>query len=349
MVKHPFHSLCQSPKILAIMPTLACTASCKDCGSSSNPNRQHKLDRGVILKSIKQAKDLSFAKIVFTGGEATLEWETLLEGLEYSRSLGLQPRLVTNAHWAHSLDCAKKRLIDLVEHGLDEINYSTGDEHARFVPLQRVLNAILATVELNLDVNIMVEYRAIRTINKEFILNHPILNSLSKEQRERIRIVESPWMPINPMIMGCYAKGDTIDSKNVTLREGCPSILQTYIIEADGRIAACCGLGISEIPELYVSHVKKRNFLRKAIEAAENDFLKIWIRYKGPEKILAWASKKNPKIRWEGIYAHNCQVCHRIYKDPDVNMVIRANYQEALSEVIQSLWFDEKYYPNRFN
>lgn len=347
MVKSTFRSLCRSSKLLAIMPTLTCTSSCKDCGSNSNPKISYKLNLDKVIESIFQAKELNFEVVVFTGGEATLEWETLLKGVKYSSTLGLRSRLVTNAHWAHSLDQTKKCLEELIEHGLDNINFSTGDEHARFVPIKSVLNAIVTAIDLGLEVHVMVEYRSSRVITKDIILDHPLLDSLSKEQRKKVNISESPWMPIDPMTAGFYAPGDTIDDKNVTLREGCPSILQSYIIEADGRIAACCGLGINNIPELYVSNVKEKKFLEKAIKTAENDFLKLWLRSKGPEKILAWASEKDPKIKWHNIYAHKCQACQRVYKDPLVRSVIQSKYQEMTTDVIQSLWFDEVYYSER--
>ena len=48
------------------------------------------------------------------------------------------------------------------------------------------------------------------------------------------------------------------------------------------------------IPELIVSNVNKPNFIADAIENTENDFMKIWLHYEGPLKILAWAAKKIP-------------------------------------------------------
>ena len=344
---HTYRSLCGTRKTLAIMPTFACPAKCRNCGSFSRPNRNQRLSRTEVIESIKQAKELDFVNVVFTGGEATLVWDDLLEGLRFSSSLGLQTRLISNGHWASSLDVARRFLGELINNGLNEINYSTGDEHARFIPIEYVINGILASVEFELDVHLMIEYRAIRRITKTTILDHPLLNILTPAQREKINITESPWMPISPIKAGCYTKGDTVNTKNVTLREGCPSILQSYNIEADGRIAACCGLGISDIPELYVGTIRGHKYLKRAIESAENDFLKIWIRYKGPEKILAWAAERYPSIKWQDIYAHNCHACQRLYKDRDVAQVIRSNYQEVIADVLQSLWFDEKYYPNR--
>jgi hypothetical protein len=67
---------------------------------------------------------------------------------------------VTNAHWAHSLDAARDRLDKLIAAGLHEINYSTGDEHVRFVPLEHVAIACVAAAERAFRVHVMVELKA---------------------------------------------------------------------------------------------------------------------------------------------------------------------------------------------
>jgi hypothetical protein len=41
---------------------------------------------------------------------------------------------------------------------------------------------------------------------------------------------------------------------------------------------------------------KGETFLAQAVEASESDFLKVWIHFMGPEKILAWAAEKEPSI-----------------------------------------------------
>ena len=327
------------------MPTYTCTAACKNCGTLSSPRERTNLTLNVMLSAIQQARELNFANIVFTGGEATLRWKDLLQAIEYAHSLGMPTRLVTNAHWAHSIEIAQKRLTDLIQHGLSEINYSTGDEHIRFVPLDKVIYATVSALTLKLPVHIMVEYKKNRTIRKADILEHPLLSNFLKFKDDLLNITESPWMPLNPMTVEEYPPEDTVNLKTVTLREGCDNVLQTYTLQADGNIGACCGLGLRLVKELNTSHIQKEFFLRQAIEEAENDFLKLWIHYKGPEKILAWAAEKNPTIVWENMYAHRCQACHRIYKDPEVSNVVREHYAELLADVLQSAWLDEYVFP----
>ena len=155
-------------------------------------------------------------------------------------------------------------------------------------------------------------------------------------------------MPLDPDQTERYPAHVAVSAANLPIRTGCESVLQTYTVQSDGRIGSCCGLGLRVIPELNVGHAQQgRAFLGEAIEAAENDFLKLWLRYKGPEKILAWAAERDPSIQWEGRFGHHCQACQMLYRDPRVARIIREHYKEIVSEVLQSAWLDERYAPSR--
>lgn len=331
------------------MPTFSCPARCKSCGSAYNKNSQKNLPLKDIIKSIDEAKTMFFENIVFTGGEATLRWNDLLEGIKYSSQQNLRPRLVTNAHWAKNQKEANARLQTFITSGLCEINFSTGDEHVKYIPFENIIFAILATLQNGLDVHIMIEYKSNRTISKNSILNNPLIAKLDINKKNQIRIVESPWMPLNPFVYENYPSGDSINDINITLRSGCKTMLQSYVIQSDGRIGVCCGIGMSFIKEFFVGSVYRKNFLKDAIKIAESDFLKLWIRYKGPESIIAWAANKDSSINWQNLYAHNCQACLRIYNDRKIQNIILKYYEEIISDVIQSMWFDEIYYPNKIN
>jgi len=255
----------------------------------------------------------------------------------------LRTRIVTNAHWATAPSEAARIVEALKAAGLDELNLSTGDEHVRFVALDRVALAIAAGLDQGYTVHVMVEYRKHRTIRKADVLAHPLL--LNHVSRERIEVLESPWMPLSPERIGDYDAVDTVDAESVYARGPCTSVLETYTVHPDGKVSACCGLGMEIIEELYAGYADAPGFLREAVADAEADLLKLWLRYKGPEKILAWAAERDPSIQWEGMYAHNCQACHRVYRDPKVADVIMTHHAEATTEILESIVFDEVLYP----
>ena len=327
-------------KTLSIMPTYACPAACADCATLSTPDDPNRLAAGDITAAIAEAKTLGFFNVVFTGGEATLRWPELLGWITQARELGFPTRLVTNAHWAIRDETARIRIAQLVAAGLSEINFSTGDEHVRFVPLERVARAVVAARRAGLPVHVMIEMRDGNTVTREALLDHPFLDALTAEQRAPLSVMCSPWMPLEPDRSHAYPAGASVNRRNLGLKRGCDSILQTYTLQADGRVGACCGLGMRLIDELQVGSTADGDRLAKAIDAAETDFLKIWLHYQGPESIVAWASRHDPSILWEDQYSHHCQFCQRIYRDPKVRQVILDHWEEVIGQVLQAVWLD---------
>lgn len=349
MEKQSHGLLVNKAKTLSIMPTYTCTAACTDCASLSSPKIRDQLPLSVMLDAIHQAKSLGFYNVVFTGGEATLRWRDLLQCIRQAKALKFPTRLVTNAHWATTPTESAHRIAELISAGLDEINYSTGDEHARFVPLERIALACVAAVEADLPTWVMIETRQTRGIDAEVVRALPQLQLLTAAQRQRIHFVESPWMPLDPGSIESYPPGMAADQLSYKAHTPCDNILQTFTLQANGQIGACCGIGMRLIPELNVTTVDTPRFLEVATREAEEDFVKLWIHYKGPEQILAWAAQHNPDIQWEGLYAHRCQACARLYRDPVVRAVIREHYAEMMVEVLQSAWFDEHYASTQLN
>lgn len=340
-------SILRFPKTLSVMPTYTCPAACKDCGTLSSPSERSNISLEVMLSAIRQAKELGFYNVVFTGGEPTLRWPDLLKAIQYTVSLDMPARIVTNAHWAVSPQRAEHYVAELCSAGLNEINYSTGDEHVHFIPLDRIINAVVAAVEAGLRTCVMVELRSERRVTGDQILEDARIKSLTPAQTKLLSVHESPWMPMNPEMKELYPEGLAANESNVRMRTGCDSVLQTYVMQADGRVGACCGLGMRLIPELNVGHAEGDDFLRNAVKESEEDLLKIWIHYKGPEKILAWAAQKDPSIEWEDMYAHHCQACLRIYKDPKVAAVIMDHYRDEIADLVQSIWLEEEFIPGK--
>ncbi len=343
----PRGNIFSGPKSLSIQPTFQCNAACTDCGTFSSPHEKASISLESIIAAIDEAKELGFFNVVFTGGEATLRWDDLIAGIAHATSLDFPTRVVTNGFWAWTVEKAAAKIDILMAAGLKEINFSTGDEHVKFVPIDRVVNGVLAALDRQLPVHVMVELRAQRHVTKDVLFAQPRISALPDDVKARIGVSESPWMPIDPSRVEKYPAGTAIDSTNISSATGCDSILQTYTLQGDGRIGCCCGLGLRLLPELNVAHAAEPGFLRRAVTEAESDLLKLWIRYVGAERVLAWAAEKNPEIQWEGMYAHRCQACMRIYHDPLVAEAILEHHEEMLATILQNMWLDQEYLPSQ--
>jgi hypothetical protein len=184
----------------------------------------------------------------------------------------------------------------------------------------------------------MVESTKERSITAASVKQNPEYEALTATFPDaRIHVLESPWMPMSPYRAITYPDGMAVNRGNLASRAGCNSCLSTTTIQADGRIAACCGLGTRSIPELQIGHISTTS-LREADKSAADDFLKRWIRVEGPEHVLAWAATHDEKIEWENMYAHRCQACLRLYKDSRVRAVIREHHKEKMTDVIFAEW-----------
>jgi hypothetical protein len=300
-----------------------------------------------MLSAITQAAENGYKVVVFTGGEPTLAGDSLLRGVEQASARGLVTRVVTNAWWATEDEVAYRWAVSLVRAGLNEINFSTGDQHTRFVPLENVIRACHAVLQAGLrTICIMVEVVRERSITAASITQHPAYEELMRTFPDaQIHILESPWMPMSPFAPAAYPDRMTANRSNLGRFSGCNSCLSTTTVQADGKIAACCGLGMRSIPELQIGHVGETT-LKEADRIAADDFLKRWIRVEGPMRILAWAATHNPSIKWEDMYAHICQACLRLYKDPDVRAVVREHHREKVADVLFAEWLLYHYNPS---
>ncbi|WP_387466269.1 radical SAM protein [Photorhabdus sp. RM323S] len=330
------------------MPTFRCNAECSNCGTFSSPRVNNTLSLDEIIYAINEARRLNFLNVVFTGGEPTLRWRDLVKAIEYATSLGLHTRLVTNAHWAKSKSIALSKLRILIDSGLKEINFSTGDEHIKFIPMSNIINAVNSAYENKIVFHVNIEGGLEKLISKENFVNSVNLSHISREEL-KLRFEESPWMPLSPDDKANYKKNWYISKENIASCTGCNSVLQTIVIQGDGNIGVCCGLGLNRIKELNFGKISEVNSIKTVIDKAEQDLLILLLHFMGPEKILAWCADYNDEIKWENMYAHRCQACKRIFTDQHVAQVLIERIDELIPELIASVAIDEAAWPHYVN
>lgn len=334
-------ALLYQPRILSIMPTWQCSAACADCGTQSTPHVRTKLSTNQVIRAIELAADEGFSVVVFTGGEVTLAPSELRAGLKRAKDLGLKTRIVTNSWWAKSPELASVQVGTLVDYGLDEINFSTGDEHARFVPLERVLLGIRAAIDFKFTPVLMIELQTNASITEKSIIKSEAFCKLLGDVAKKLTIVESPWMPLEHERMGLYPEGSMASAKNLGRKTGCDSLFKTHTVQANGKIGICCGLGMRTVPQLQFDHIDTLASFSDISHRAELDLVNLLIKQIGPERLLARLAKINPKIQWQDRYAHQCQACLRVFDDYIVLETIKQNEQALTAEVAASIVLDQ--------
>lgn len=323
------------PFTLTLLPTYRCSAACRECCFESNPRIRHRVPQERLLQYIADAAALgSVRQICISGGEPFVLGSDLDQLVAKASALGLLTRVVTNGYWATSSDVARARLRRLLGAGLTEINFSTGDDHAEWVPVERVVHGLAVAFEAGLGVALMIEQRAARRVDLDAVRRAAaaVPAVLQALDAGRIHVVQSPWMPFR----GEHVRqnDDAYANKaNVNRRAPCRSIFTTLVVTPEERLGMCCGLTREGIPDLHAGSLRDSS-MDALVARSANDFLKMWLFVEGPERILAWAAAKNPNIAWEGMYAHNCDACRRLYTDPVVVETIAAHYEERYNDVV---------------
>jgi hypothetical protein len=178
----------------------------------------------------------------------------------------------------------------------------------------------------------MVELQETRRVTASSLAADARIQALLADDRARFRLIESPWMPMNPQDHIAQSDDHVLSRRTLHLRGGCESVLRTVVVTPERRFGFCCGLTREQIPELNATC--DGGTLDDLVEAGSRDFRKIWLYVDGPERILAWAASKDPRIEWEDRYAHHCHACLALYKDPLVRGAIRAHHRERVDDVL---------------
>lgn len=321
-----------NPKILSIAPTYKCTASCKHCCFRCTPKIPKILDTKKILNYIDEAVTnfTTIKGVVFTGGECFLIEKDLPLLIARANSYKLFTRIVSNAYWAKTYEIAIKRLSPMVESGLKEINFSTGDNHQKFVPLENVINAIKAAYKLGIrSICVSIETDPCYKFNKatDVIKTDPLLSSMIEEHS--LFTINSAWMH--------FSRTDFINNPPLysfqkhNISQPCENIFDNIFITPHSQLLSCCGLTVEYNKYLKIGNLENNSIMDLYKEQC-NDLFKIWLHIEGPVAIY----DKVTKIR--GIekkdFVHKCAYCLELVKDEENIKVIRDLIKKELPNII---------------
>ncbi len=101
-----------------------CYRNCIHCSTEAVDHQHQELDVKKVKEIIKEAREMGFSSVVFTGGEATL-WPYLKEAIVEAKELGLKTKLYTMCYRnIKNINLLK----ELNDNGLDQVIYSTATD-----------------------------------------------------------------------------------------------------------------------------------------------------------------------------------------------------------------------------
>jgi hypothetical protein len=260
------------PNTLSIVTTHQCTAACANCCFGCTPKHTKRIPTPAIHNYIEQATQIpSFKVVVFTGGECFLLGKDLDFLVAKASEGGLVTRFVSNGYWATSKEIARRRLKELTDAGLHEANLSTGDNHAKFVPPDRVKTAAIEAVNAGLTALVMVELFQTSEFNFKKFLGDGEFKELVASGHIGLRL--SPWMSFSENDVPQSAKYSQL-SKSANGR--CSTIFDVVTINPDQILIACCGLPFEDLKDLHLGDLRNTS-IKDLLDMPSDDFLKVWL------------------------------------------------------------------------
>ena len=338
-----------TPRALSLITTHRCTAACEHCCFSCSPA----LDRAIPVPRLHSLIDEAagiptIQLIVFTGGECFLLGRHLDDLLRRCRGHGLHTRCVTNGYWAASPAAAAARAQELAVAGLQEINFSTGTFHARYVPVERILWGVKACAARGIRTLINVERFEASDFPEERLTGDGELQELQRDAG--LIINRACWVPNGGEVWGCASQGrssatglehpeQTLRFRGESNKTACPSSLAVLAVNPGQELITCCGLTLEHIPALHAGSLKDRT-LGEAIAAIQPDLLKMWIHLEGPERILEWIKERDPDRELPLDSAHICHTCQYLHASPRAMAALRAHAREVEERIMEQYFLD---------
>lgn len=306
------------PTSLSFITTHKCTSACPNCcfNCSPTPLNKRMMSFDEMKNYISQVK-ANFPQIkiiVFTGGECTLLKEDLFRAIEYASQEGFATRIVTNGFWAKNEQSANDMLNSLANAGLTEINFSTGDEHSRFVSLETLSRAVILSAKRPefSSVCINIEESEGHIINKKYFASLPQIKSMPTEFKKKIICLQSTWIHFRDSETTTCSNGIKDPNKiNVDSNKGCAAILDSVNLNPNGQFLSCCGLASEYSSFLKLGDAHKNSLLslhRKRFD----DIMKLWLYTSGPQTIL-----RKIGVEIQDPHRHMCEYCLQLFTNKD--------------------------------
>jgi hypothetical protein len=273
------------------------------CCYACTPKGSRLLDAARMKDYIRQAKSAGSIRTVnFSGGEAMLHYDQLLDCVSYAAGLGLDSTLVTNGFWAVDYAQGFQKMERLAHAGLKDVSVSLDRYHQEYVPLETARAALRILRELGLlsMVTIM--------DTKDGSCAGTLLDDLRPE-------VYDLNMILYPLFEAGAAK-DNIDNGQFLRLCAAETAVCPYssdiIVLFDGSLMLCCSQYSHKIPMARLGHFETDS-LEQAIETLRhNDFLYVLLHggfgwYLDAAKALGYT--------FDAYYGVSCELCHAIFSD----------------------------------
>lgn len=292
---------------LGIALTRKCTAQCEMCCFACGPDKEEALDKDLVFRIIDEAAGIEeIRKIGFTGGEATLRDDVLIEGIMRTKQNGMNTSLTSNGFWGKDPDSAREWLKRLKTAGLDSLTISMDEYHQNYVPLESVKNIIHENKQIGISLSLAVG----DSLGEQDALT--LLRELN-EEAYGIPVFLYPFMPVG--------RGENLDKlvlQKVDENWSCHN-QKLFSILYDGSVYPCCSQAVygsllceGNIKDTTLKEIMDRyKYLSLFSELTHHNFG--WLLSKAEEYQIPVSTESHSA----------CSFCHEVFSNKEFVDLLR--------------------------
>jgi hypothetical protein len=309
--------------VLKIHLTYQCTAACDHCrfGCTPAPREAVAYDLAAgCLEALKEANDLRL--VVLMGGEPARVPELTWGLASRARQLGLGVRVETNASWAVSAEAAREFLKPLCRRQA-HICFSVDAFHERFIPLERVQQALKVCDELGGSYSLEAAYLDRQGRHDADRRTDEILHDLQQRAGHPLKIYRGPVI-FSGRAAECLAP--LVAAGRGVPTEPCQAVpwwskgdlrtLELIILDARGNLSKGCGIVFGNVRREPLGQILK------TYDADAHPIFSTLLR-SGPLGLAREAESLGYRLRAD--YADRCHLCW------EAQSVLRGTYPQYLT------------------
>lgn len=286
---------------VAFIMTDKCNASCKMCCYSCTPKGKQLLHVDRMKAYMDEAKSIpGIENIAFSGGEAMMHYDQLLECVSYAANLGFNATLVTNGFWAADYDRGYEKMKTLVDAGLRQVSVSLDKYHQEFVPIQTAKKALRILKKLGV-------------LSMITIMDTKDGSSMG-ETMDHIRPeIYEAGLILYPLFEAGAAKKNVAQDQFLRLCKPetatCP-YANDVVVLFDNSVMMCCSQYSHQIPMVHIGKFEEDSLAQSIQNFRQDDFIFILL-----SQGFGWYVSQMKRMGYpvRPSYGVACELCHEIF------------------------------------
>jgi MoaA/NifB/PqqE/SkfB family radical SAM enzyme len=308
---------------LGIAITNKCNGRCDICCFACDPEQETTLDKDLVFDIIRQAVALHGMKwIGFSGGEAMLYRDALMQSIEFAVKSGIDATLTSNGYWAQDYSECVKILEYLQNIGLHSLTISVDEYHLRYVDIGCVKNILKANRYVGLKLSIAIGD------SREGLSAADIIRELHTGLYA-MGILMYPFMPIGRG-MGITPDKLYLEPYNASWR--CCYNKHGSILY-DGTVYPCCSQAIYN-NRISIANIREKT-LGEIISAYEDEGIFSTLNRKGFDFFMKIA-REEMGLSLPSAYVSPCHLCNILFSNDAFVSYIQPHIQKEYLEHIKT-------------